>query len=88
MCSSGTNTFETARSILALSSLAQHGVKTALVDVDAVLAGDIHLVAGVGQAPVAPRHVLTRSVLTDGAALGGALVDVVPGVREPAAVRT
>ena len=88
MCSSGTNTFETAWGILALSSLAQHGVEAALVDVHTELARYVHLVAGVGQTPVAARHVLAGSVLAHVAALGRALVDVVPGVGEPAAVGT
>lgn len=88
MCTSWTDTFKAAWSILTLTPLTQHRVEAALVDVHAELARYVHLVAGVGQTPVAARHVLAGSVLAHVAALGRALVDVVPGVGEPAAVGT
>ena len=84
----GTDTFKTAGRILALTTGAEHWVQGTLVNVVTLLATSVHLVARVGQTPVAPRQVLTRPVVTDVVALGGALVDVVPGVGEATAMGT
>ena len=87
-CSRGTDTLEAARGVLALAASTEERIQQTLVNVLTVPPGLIHLVAGVGPAPVGPREVLTGPVSADLRALAGALVDVDPAVGEAAAVRT
>ena len=60
-----TETLEAAGRILALSPTAQERVQQTLVNVLAVFARLVHLVARVGSAPVGSREVLTGTVTAD-----------------------